>query len=187
VTSGIATWRQLALRLLGSCAGLAIVAIAAQLLAISLGTQALLGQGDVDATVDWIRRSHGDGAEVLVGAALVALAVWFTWAFVSTLRTRRPVVVTRRESGWTRIDRRTLAGSLERSIGLVVPRARIAVRVRRKGRVDVTIFTRDPDSAHYVEESLAELERLITERGLPCTVGRVEARLPRGKHASRVR
>ncbi len=185
--SGLGAGRQLALRLLGGCTALAVLTIAAQLLAISVWSQPFLERGNVRSTADWLRRPHGEGAEVLIGASLVLLAVWLTWAFVSTLRTRRPVVVTRRESGWTRIDRRTLADALERSIGTVVPRARVVVRVRRKGRVDVTLSSADPDAHRYVEDASAELERLITTRGLPCTCGRVETRLPRGHHASRVR
>ena len=179
--------RQLSLRLLGLLAAAVVLAAAAQLLVLGVSGDALLGPRDADTTMRWMGRSHGEGAEVLVGVGIVALGCWFVWAFVSTSRTPRSVITTRRESGWTRVDRRYLAKSIERALGAQFPDATISTRIRRTRRVDTTVTTAEPFPGPLLDEVSVALQQLINDHALPCTAGPVTAREPRHVPPSRVR
>ncbi|MCA1705971.1 MAG: hypothetical protein LC808_23000 [Actinobacteria bacterium] len=180
-------YRRLAPRLVGLCVAVIVLMAATQLLTLSVSSDPVLDREDVHAVTRWMRRAHNSGAEVLIGLALFAAGCWLAWALVASLGIGRKVLTSRRGDGWTRIDRRSLAESLERSLAPVDPHATVAVNVRRNRRVDLTVVTTSPWPDERLEETRAELERLLGERGLPCRAGRVAAKTPRRDQRSRVR
>ena len=166
--------RSFALRMLGIVTAIAVLAVGAQWLTLGAADRFLLGSRDVDDLVRWLRRSHGEGAEVLVGVALVALGGWFAWAFLTaTSAAARPTLVTRRGPGWTRVDRRRLAGAIERHLDRALPGANVDVRVTRRRRADVTVRSTEPFVGYMAEQVDEALETIMRSYALPCSKGRV--------------
>lgn len=180
------TYRQLTLRFVGLCVAAAVLVAATQTLKLSVESDPVLGRDGVRDVTRWIGREHSGGAEVLVGLGLIALACWLVWTFIASLRTDQKVLRARRGDGWTRIDRRTLADSLQRSLAAVDSHAAVFVEVRRTGRVDVTMASSSPRPDERLEETRAELDRLIEQRSLPCRPGRMAIKAPRRNTRSRV-
>ncbi len=164
-----------------------VLVAATQMLTLSVASNPVLDRDDVHRVTRWMRDEHSGGAEVLIGLALVAAGCWLAWTLVASSRTDRSVLRIRRGDGWTMIDRRSLADSLERSLGSVDPRASVSVKVRRNRRVDLTVETTSPWPDERLEETRTELRRLVADRSLPCRPGRVAARVPRRGQRSRVR
>lgn len=179
-------YRQLALRFVGLCVAVIVLVAAAQMLTLSFGSDPVLDRVGVRAVTRWARRRPSGGAEVLLGLALVALGCWLTLTLITSLRTDRKVLTTRRGDGWTRIDRHTLADSLERSLVRLDPHPTVSVKVRRNGRVDITVTTPSPWPDERLEETSGELKRLIAQRSLPCRPGGVAVKAPRRNPRSRV-
>ncbi len=173
--------RRLVPRLVGLGVAVIVLMAATQLLTLSVGSDPVLDRDDVDAVTRWIRGEHRGGADVLIGLALVAAGCWLVWVLIASLRTDRKVLRTRRRDGWTRIDRRSLARSLERRLATMDPDATLSVQVRRNARVDATVATTSPWPEDRLDAIQAALERLIAERGLPCRPGRVAVRARRGQ------
>lgn len=169
-------WRQVALRVLGILVALAVLAVAAQYLVLAVSDQALLPRDDVRATARWVARSHGDGTEILVGIGLVLVGLLLAWAFVSTIGASRRVITTRRANGWTRVDRASLAPSIQRVVDPEFPRDDVAVRLARRRQVGAVVRTDDVHPNEVVAAVQAEIERTIESRALPLQAGRVESR-----------
>jgi len=172
-------FRRLVLRALGLAVAAIVLVVATQLLMLSFDADPLVSRETVDDLVDWIGGDPSDGAAILVGVALLALAVWLGWMAVSSAGTEQHVITTRRRNGWTKIDRRTLGDSLERRLDSVDRRSDVAVRVRRGGRVDLEVVTPDPSITGSPRELRDSLNDIVTARNLPCRSGRLTATVPR--------
>ncbi len=171
--------RRTALRVVGVGVAALILVAATQLLLLSFETDPLISRGRLGDVVDWIESRPSPGAAVLVGGALVVIALALLVAAVRSVGPDRRVITTRRRHGWTKLDRATLEDAFERHLEHIDRRNDVHVRVRRNGRVDLTIITPDPTVMGAVKELRDGVDEICQERSLPCRSGRIVSSTPR--------
>lgn len=177
--------RRSLLVVLGVGVAAAVLAVATQLLLLSFETDPLVSSGRVDELTSWITGRQRAGVAMLAGIALVALSLFAAWAFVRSFGTDRRVITTRKRAGRTRLDRDTLEDAIERRLESIDRRNDVAVRIKRSGRVDLTLTTPDPSLVGPVQELRNAIDELCAERSLPCRSGRIVASVPSRMSARR--
>jgi hypothetical protein len=95
-------------------------------------------------------------------------------------------ITTRRNDGWTRVDRRSLASAITRHLEKVDQADDIRATVRRNGRVDVVVKTDDVELDDTGRDIGLSLGALCSKRHLPCKAGRIKL-TPRRRAKSRSR
>jgi hypothetical protein len=169
-------WYRVIARICGFAACASVVALAAQWLSISFGWDPLVGTDTVDRWTDRIGGPLREGPAMLAAIGVVAAGGLCFGAWLLTLH--HPMrddtfrAGTRRDR--VRIDRDSLAASLERRLEHVDQRVDASVQVSRRGRVDLRVVTPDPSVSGPAAEHAAELGKVLTERGLPCRVRKVD-------------
>ena len=171
--------RRTALRIVGIGVAVLILVAATQLLLLSFESDPLIGQDRASDIADWIEGRPSPGGAVLVGAGLVVMAIALFVAFCRSFGTDRRVITTRKRNGWTKIDRTTLEDAFERRLEQIDRRNDVNARVRRDGRVDLTVITPDPSRMGPVKELRGAVDEIAENRALPCRSGRITASTPR--------
>lgn len=169
-------WFRIFARACGFVACAIVVALAAQWLSISFGWDPLISVDRINARARQIAGPLREGPAMLVAigvgiVGLIALAAWLmSMRSPSSDATFR--AGPRRER--LRIDRDSLAASLERRLQPIDRRVDATVSVSSRGGVDLRLVTPDPSTTGPVSEHTAALADLLTERALPCRVRRVD-------------
>lgn len=179
-------WTRVWARIVGLGVVATLAGAATQLLSIGFGMTPLVSEGNLRAIVDWILRSPQPGAGILIA---VVLCVAGLAALLGALSPRRgPAAITiRRETGWTRIDRKSLAAAIQRELETIDRRSDIDTRVHRSGKVDVGVTAGDVGSDGPATDVRVALDELCSERNLPCQPGTVTVRNLRPSVAKRRR
>ena len=167
------------LRGLGLAVAVIVLMAATQLLLLSFETDPLISEERLADFTGWLENRPRAGIGMLAGIALVALAITLGWAIIRTFGVDRRVITTRREHGWTKLDRPTLEDAIERRLEAVDRRNDVKVNVDRRGKVNLAITTPDPTSTGPVQELREALDTVCEERALPCHSGRITATAPR--------
>lgn len=170
------TWYRPLTRVCGLAASLFVVALAAQWLSLSFGWDPLVSIETVRRRSDDIAGPLREGPAMLVAVALgvVALGALVGWLLSLRHPNRDATFRVGARADRLRIDRDSLAASLERRLAPLDRRVDADVTVTRRGRVDVRLVTPDVSATGPIAEHTEFLADVLTERGLPCRVGNVD-------------
>ena len=172
-------------KLLGLITAAAITAVAVQFLAISFGWDPLVSADVTTEATTWIRRRPSEGAAALAGFALMLAAAVIAIEAFASRRGRGHAITLRRREGWTRLDRPSLADSLERAVAAVDRRASVSIRIGPRGGMRMNIATPDPTATGAAGDIRRETESVIERRRLPLRLRRTVATIPRRSSARR--
>jgi len=169
-------WFRTITRLCGFAACASVVVIAAQWLSISFGWDPLVDPDTVARRADRIAGSLREGPAMLaaVGVEVVGVICLVSWL----LAMRHPMsddtfrVGARKDR--LRLDRDSLAASLERRLDPLDQRVDTSVEISRRGRVDLRVVTPDPSITGPAAEHANALSEILTERGLPCRLRKLD-------------
>lgn len=171
-----APWYRVLTRLVGLVACALVVVIAAQWLSLSFGWDPLIAIDTVADRTEDFTSSLREGPAMLAAIAILVVGLGFlvSWLLAGR-RTRddRTFRVGNRDRR-LRIDRSSLAASLERRLDPVDQRVDATVSVSRRGRVDLRLVTPDTSATGTVADHTAHLRSVIDERSLPCRLGSVD-------------
>ena len=156
-------------RLVGLVVAATLAVAATQLFAIGFETRPLFNDSSLTSIRSWITSRPAPATALLAGMAMAALAIAM-FASISTGQTS-PSVRIRRRDGWTRVDRASLADSLERRLESIDRRNSVTVTIGRRGTVDLDITTSDLSIDGPATELPAALAAICDERALPCRPG----------------
>jgi hypothetical protein len=169
-------WYRALTRLVGLLACALVVFVAAQWLSISFGWDPLVGADTIERWSNRITRSLRDGPTMLIAVAVtvIGLLLFVAWLLAGR-RTRDDHtfrVGTRGRS--LRVERTTLASSLERRLEPLDQRVDATVQVSRRGQIDLRLVTPDTSATGTVAEHTEHLTSILSERSLPCTLRSVD-------------
>ena len=155
--------------------GFAIV-VAAQWLSLSFGWDSLFSADTVRRRTDDIAGTIREGPAMLVavGVGIVGLVASIGWLLSFRHSSRDTTFKFGSRSDQVRIDRETLAASLERNLEPLDQRVDVSVSVSRRGRVDLRLVTPDVSATGPAAEHVSVLTDSLGERGLPMRIGRVD-------------
>lgn len=174
--------RRVVLTGLGLLGAAAIAMVAAQLFSVGLGWSPPLPSDAVGNATDQVRNIPQPGVAMIVGIALVliALVLAVLWV-VDLVGPRRPTVSMRRQGGATKVDRPSLEASLERELNRIDVRTTVDVAVRRRGRAVVVVHTADPSRTGPSRQVADRMQELVDHRHLPIAVKRLTVAPATGK------
>ncbi len=170
------TWFRVLARITGLATCALILVVAAQWLSLSFGWTPLVDLHTVNSRTDRFSSALREGPSILLAAGLVIVGVvLFAAWLLAGRRTRddRTMRVGARRRMF-RIDRDSLAASLERRLEPLDRRVDVAVRVTRRGRVDLRLITPDTSATGPTAEHVRVLADVLDERHLPCHIGSVD-------------
>ncbi len=175
-----------AVRFLNVCVALIVALLAAQLLFIGFESEPLVSAQTLDSTTSWVERRPLAGAGILTGIGGVALGVAGLIGSLLPQKRTPASVTTRRQDGWTKLDRSSLEAAIERDLGALDPQTAVTTRVHRSGRVDIDIDTIDVAADGTAVDVRNAFEELVEQRHLPCRAGTIAVRPSRSRRRSRV-
>lgn len=108
---------------------------------------------------------------IAVGVGVLAVGLLIAWLFTLRHPTRDDTFRAGARARRLRIDRDSLAASLERRLEPIDQRVDATVSVSRRGKVDLRVVTPDVSATGPAAEHIAVLSDVITERSLPCRLG----------------
>jgi hypothetical protein len=169
-------WYRLVSRLVGFAACALAAVVAAQWLSLGLGWDPLIDLDTVQRRTDEWRSSLREGPAMLAALASIAGGLVLLAAWVLAGRRSRADGTFRltRTRGAMRVDRASLAASLERRLDPIDRRVDATVSVSRRGNVDLRLVTPDTSATGTVAEHTRELSALLDQRGLPCKLRSVD-------------
>lgn len=169
-------WFRIIARVCGFAACAIAVAVAAQWLSLSFGWDPLVETATVDRWADRIAGPVREGPAFLAAVGVVALGLLglFAWALTFRHPMSDDTFRVGPRGNLVRIERNSLAASLERRVEHLDRRVDASVDVSRRGRVDLKVVTPDPSATGPAAEHAAEISKILTERGLPCRLRRVD-------------
>lgn len=170
------TWYRVLTRLAGFVACAVVVLIAAQWLSLGFGWNPLIGADTVAERTDGFRATLNEGPAILIAVALIVGAVVLFAAWLLAGRRAhddRTFRIGNRSRG-LRVDRNTLAASIERRLEPLDRRVDATVTVGRRGQLDLRLVTPDTSATGTVAEHTALVADVLTERNLPCRLRKVD-------------
>lgn len=183
-------WYRVLTRLVGMTTCAVFVVLAAQWMSISFGWTPLIELDTVQRRTDRFSSTLREGPAMLVAVGLIMVgALLFVAWLLAARRTRsdRTFRVGER-SRRLRIDRPSLAASLERTLESLDQRVDATVNVSRRGAVDLRLVTPDISVTGTVAEHTELLTSTMERRNLPCrlrTVDVVDVRKLKTRHRVR--
>ncbi|BAN03587.1 hypothetical protein [Ilumatobacter coccineus] len=183
-------WYRAITRLVGFATCALVVLIAAQWLSLSFGWKPVVDTDTVATRTDRFRSTLREGPAILIAVTLIigGVVLFVAWLLAGR-RTRDDGtfrVGTRQRR--LRIDRNTLAASIERHLEPIDRRVDATVSVTRRGQVDLRLVTPDTSATGTVSEHTAAVTGLLSERSLPCTlrsVDVIDVRKLKSRHRAR--
>lgn len=169
-------WYRALTRLVGFIACAAVIVVAAQWLSLSFGWDPVIGIDAVTRRSNRFRSPLNDGVAILVAVALgvAGLTLLIAWVLAGR-RTRddRTFRVGRRNRR-LRIDRNSLAASIERRLEHLDQRVDATVDISRRGNVNLRLVTPDTSATGTVAEHTNAVTSMLSDRGLPCKLRSVD-------------
>lgn len=170
------TWYRALTRFVGFVTCALVVLIAAQWLSLSFGWNPVVARATVVSRTARFQSTLNEGPAILIAVALIigGVVLFVAWLLAGR-RTRDDHtfrVGPRRRN--LRIDRNTLAASIERRLEPIDRRVDATVTVSRRGRVDLRLVTPDTSVTGTAAEHTTALTDLLSERSLPCTLRAVD-------------
>ncbi|GEM_PF-5988439 len=170
--------------------GAFLIALSANYLAQSMGGAGPVGPEGIEVVVDRLRRGWTEGAEVLVGLALLLTGLVVTVAVLVNRPGASPrclnLTATRSDVLALGVELASMEAMLAHRAASEAGVVRARVRIGGRGRMAVRAVVDRPADPALVEVLTVSLERLCGEMGLPCGVARVEI-IERGRERGRVR
>lgn len=157
-------------RIAGLAGGAALATVAAQLLTIGFEAEPVLDPATVADLQAWLVRRPRTGA-ALLGGVVLCLAGVAALAGTLLVRVRRgPVVPLGRaaDGGRTVVDAPAAASAVARAVRELDSRVEASARLTRRGRLVLRIRTPEPGLAGHLADIRDHVERICTERGIPC-------------------
>lgn len=169
-------WLRILVRVCGLVACAIVVVLAAQWLSISFGWDPLVSSDTIDERTNSIGGPLREGPAMLAAVAVGVIGLLAAAAWLMSFRhpSRDHTFRAGPRSQRLRIDRDSLAASLERRLEPIDRRVDASVSVTRRGRVDLRIVSPDPSMTGPAAEHSAALADVLTQRSLPCRVGTVD-------------
>ncbi len=170
------TWYRTLPRIAGFVACALVVLVAAQWLSLGFGWNPVIGMETVAARTDRFTSTLNEGPAILIAVALiVAGAVLFVAWLLAGRRTHDDhtfrIGARKRR---LRVDRNTLAASLERRLEPLDRRVDATINITRRGHVDLRLVTPDTSATGTVAEHSRLVTDVLTERNLPCKLRKVD-------------
>ena len=162
------SWYHISSRLLGLLACVVVVVLGAQWLALSFGWEPIIGERVASEWSERVSRPLREGPAMLVAVAAAAAGAVLLVGWVLAGRRGRPERSYRlgRRSRRLRIDRSTLAASLERRLDPLDRRVDVHLDVDRGGGLHLRLVTPDTSATGTVAEHSQRLKDVLDERGL---------------------
>lgn len=162
-------------RIVGLGVAVTVMVTATQLLSLGLQTTPLLSRATIDTITGPVLGTPSPGVGIMVAVALVGAGAL---ALAGSLWPHRgpAALTTRRRSGWTRVDRRSLALAVRRHLEAVDGTSRVEARVGRSGRIDVAVTTSDLSAGGPGAQVRAALDEMVERRHLPVRPGVITIR-----------
>lgn len=169
-------WYRILSRSVGLVACAIVVVIAAQWLSLSFGWDPLIDIGTVRDVTDDFTRTLREGPTMLaaIGVIVVGVVLLVAWLLAGRRSPDDGTFRVGARGRRLRIDRSSLAASLERRLEPLDRRVDVDVSVSRRGRVDLRLVTPDTSATGTVAEHTDKLRDIVDERNLPCRLGSVD-------------
>ncbi len=170
------TWYRTVTRLAGFAACAILILIAAQWLSLGFGWSPMIGTDTVAERANRVTSTLNEGAAILIAVALIigGIVLFVAWLLAGRRTHDDRTFRIGKKSRRLRIDRNTLAASIERRLEPLDRRVDATVDVTRRGHVDLRLVTPDTSATGTVAEHTALVTDVLDERNLPCRLRKVD-------------